>query len=761
MPPPKDRQRPPPLRLTIPGGVEQHPPLEPVTHQDSFLGIRIEPDGARHGRIRDHGAESPSTPPLRTENEETTPPNMDRTPTVSPPNVAVRDFARERRGKVWFGNHQSSPDSPPTKSPSGDQRRDITEAPATSSQSQQRTLHVYRTPLIPLRMNPSHKDTNIMPESGVKEHPIDLVDVEIPPETVDSPSDGWAKKLLDDFASCGQGAENLPPTAGDRRESSPRAELVETRRESISAAEETPREPPISAFIPITTITGYDPRLLMHTRGLYKRPHSGGPPAGIACKDDRMIRILATEAATKLQVERSRARGGDDRQQTDDRVTRISTTEIASGDSKAKAEVKAETGRPAPKTTSTSVQQPTQPTFDLLASPPRLPQNVWPSLDIPAPHQRQHRMPQRPERRGSSGRTTTKTVAYGTGPGPASGTTSSPRRPHSYAGVGLSVPAKTALIYAAAQEPPAPILPTTSAPQLTATRERCGTLYRRGSRPHPPKLSDSGATMTPAIGPYINGTSRTATPAQNTNTTPYRRPAATAASLTYTSTYHATVPKYRNMPRLTPPSSSNSSPNHTPNPRSRKSSPRRPEPSRNTDTPRKPATEAARAALLGTQCRDAATRTGPLASRKRDKTTNSSASTAAASGPAGGADTDGRSGGVCDGSDGVRRIAVYDPHASRLEKSGGSQAGTGVPELLLRALVAYWGVVAPVFDAGSPVSKRFAAGTSTWRDCVVYLLALAFVLGALLGAVWSVKGVLLIAGLGRAVARCGLVLVGF
>lgn len=80
---------------------------------------------------------------------------------------------------------------------------------------------------------------------------------------------------------------------------------------------------------------------------------------------------------------------------------------------------------------------------------------------------------------------------------------------------------------------------------------------------------------------------------------------------------------------------------------------------------------------------------------------------------------------------------------------------------MLRALVAYWGVVAPVFDAGSPVSKRFAAGTSTWRDCVVYLLALAFVLGALLGAVWSVKGVLLIAGLGRAVARCGLVLVGF
>lgn len=719
---------------------------------------------------------------MKIENEKRsfgTPPNMGRSPITSPPDVAVRDFARDRSRELWFASHPSSLDYPPKASSSSDQSRDTNEATAISSRPQQRTLHLYRTPLIPLRMNPSKNHTSVLPESQVNEQSVNLVDVGIPPETADAPSEGWAKQLMDDIASFGHDTGNHPSIIGDRRESSPRTELVATSPEPAP-----PKAPPISASIPITTITGYDPRLLVHTRGLYRRPRSGGPPAGIALKDDRVIRISATEAATKLQIERRRTRGENDTQQRDDRATRVSTTELVSDDSEVKAEVRGETGRPAQKATPTSVQQQTQPTFDLQASPPQLPQSVWPSPDIHAPQwrqqQQQHRMPQRRERRSSAG-PVTEIVPYETGPGPASGITSSPLRPQSHTGVGLSVPEKTALIYAAAQESPAPILPPTSAPQLAATRERCERLYRRVSRLHPAQGPDSEATMTPAIGPCINGTSSAMATARNTNISPYRRPATTVASLTCTSTYHASLPKYRDMPRLSPSSSSNLSPSHSPNSRSGHSSPRKLEPAPVNGqalTPREPATEAARAALMGMQCDAAVARTVPGPSRKRDKNdkmpTSSAPSDPDSRVPAhiagGSADTDGRSREeVVLDKHGVPRVAVHDAshasprlaHRATQKRKDKQAAAAGIPDLLLTALAAYWSLVAPVFDAGSPVSKRFSAGTSTWHDCVVYLLALAFVLAGFLAAVWAVKAVLLIAGLARAVGRFGLVLVGF
>ena len=206
--------------------------------------------------------------------------------------------------------------------------------------------------------------------------------------------------------------------------------------------------------------------------------------------------------------------------------------------------------------------------------------------------------------------------------------------------------------------------------------------------------------------------------------------------------------------------------------------------------PREPATEAARTALLGTRCNAATSaRIVNVASRKRDgaegqsPTTAATAtavpSTAAAWGPTDGCgsphkekdplvddggDTDGplptnKEGGGKDvgkGRDGRGGRAALEEGPAKDDGKGG-----GMAEVLIMLLVAYWDIVAPVFEAGSPISKRFSVGRSTWHDCLVYVLALAFVLVVFLAVVWVVRGVLLVAGLGKMVLRGCLVVVGF
>jgi hypothetical protein len=745
----------------------------PSNRRHSFLGMRIEPGETGFHHIRDQTIVDPSTPMEIGQDEDSRlggPPNMDKTPVGSPPDVAVRDFACEEKRKVWFVDYPSGLGTARRKSSSADQNRGVNGATVTPSQPQQRTLHLYRTPFFPLRLVPSQKDTSLEPESETKNNPVNLIDIGMPFETKVPPAAGWAQELMDDLAGLGQDTDNMPLITGDNRESPSPTEVVETRRDS-PAAEETTTETPRSACIPTTTITGYDPRLLAHTRGLHRRVHSDGAPEGMACKDDRVIRISATEAATKLELERRQSREDNDRQHRDDRTTQVSTTELVSDESGPKAEKR--TDSPPQKTTSTSIQQPAQASFDLLASPPRLPPSVWPSLDIPAPHQRQHRMPQHHERRSTFEPTSTEMIPYGVRPGPANGTTLSLQHPGQYNRVELSVPAKTSLIYAA-REPAGSLVPTSSAPQLAATRERCERLYRRVSRLHSPQGPNRQAMMTPAR-PCFNGMNSTPTPAQDMNIVPYRRPVANTASLTYTSTFQASAPKYRYMPPLAPSRSSNSSPSLSPStghPTSKKPHPEPDGHPTEVGLPREPATEAARTALMGTQCSTATGRIVHVGSRKRDKSgkaISSSTSTAAASGPdrqaparldGGSADTDGRSDERND-KEGVRRITLRDPpHAGRLTDTRKKKGENGIFGPVRKALVAYWRLIAPVFDAGSPVSKRFSAGNSTWHDCGLYLLALVFVLAAFLAAVWFVKGVLLVAGLGRAIWRGVLVLVG-
>jgi hypothetical protein len=292
------------------------------------------------------------------------------------------------------------------------------------------------------------------------------------------------------------------------------------------------------------------------------------------------------------------------------------------------------------------------------------------------------------------------------------------------------------------------------------------------------------AVMTPAIGPvpaekHNNGRSTkdnpNPTPAPNAGTTnmvPRILPI-TTASLAYTSTYQASAPKYRYMPSLSPSNSSNSPPKpehngyHT-----------RDQDQNQSQAPvREPATEAARTALVGTHYNGATTRVVRIVSRKRNakgKMTGTTASTAVVWGPDGGGDRKGSATALLDGSadtDGpsgntktdkvawMRRIPLKDPHPGATAIRKGKAAGFSA--MVVRVMSAYWKLVAPVFEAGSPISRRFAVGRSTWHDCVVYLLALVFVLVAFLVAVWGVKGMLLVAGLGRAVVRGGMVLVGF
>ncbi|KAJ9162172.1 hypothetical protein NKR19_g1520 [Coniochaeta hoffmannii] len=681
---------------------------------------------------------------------------MDKTPMGSPPDVAVRDFAHLGTRRVWFVDHPSSLATRRSKSLDSDQHQ----AAKVATEPQQKTEHIHRAPWIPLRLGPTQKDTSVTPKPEVKGPSVNLIDVGIAPQTKKPATSGWAQELMNDMANFGQDTGNECSATGISRENSPpspRTGVIETRRSS-PPAEGTGKVPRRSVYIPTTTITGYDPRLLVQTRGLDQRPRSDGLTEGMACKDDRVIRISATEAATKLQLERMRVQNRG-RHRSDDRVTRVSTTELLNG------EPEAETGKRPPTTltvASISAQQTTQPSFDLLASPPRLPPNVWPSLDIPPTRQQQQRMSTAPaDLCVEPEPATTAMVPHGTGLGPVSDTMSYPVHLSTHSGGGLSVPAKTALIRAAQE----PTIPTTSAPQLAATRERCERLYRRVSRPHSANgPHNREAFMTPATGTYTSGANKEVT---------------TTASLTYTSIYQSSVPKHRSMPPphplLNPSSTNSSSPERQPTPSRRpKSPPQHP------SSPRKPATEAGRTAVMGTQYNAAtAGRIVHVVSHKRNKsaacaasktkttttTTSSPTSTAGSvvSGSGGeGGDVDGRRSGEEGKNDSVvRRIALRDPHAARSRTAAAPEGERkGMAGLVVRVLLAYWDVVAPVFDAGSPVSARFSAGKCTWQDCGVYALALVFVLGCFLAVVWGVKAAVLVIELGSAVVRGVGVLVG-
>lgn len=103
----------------------------------------------------------------------------------------------------------------------------------------------------------------------------------------------------------------------------------------------------------------------------------------------------------------------------------------------------------------------------------------------------------------------------------------------------------------------------------------------------------------------------------------------------------------------------------------------------------------------------------------------------------------------------VRRVPLKDENGPEPTKSTDSRPGIPkkVGDMLVRFAVGYWTLVAPVFNAVSPISKRLSSRQSTWHDCIVYLLALAFVLLVLLLTVWSVRGVVVAVQVVRAVSE--------
>lgn len=806
VPPPKDKQKPGPLKITIPGSVEQATHPGPSVRRNSFLGARIETGEAGHHHRKDSAIEIPSTP-MNIDQEDSNrsggPANISKTPTKSSPDVAVRDFASVRNRRVWFVDQPPSPGSPPRKSPNTDQSQGIDAALATSSQSQRKTLHLYRGPLIPLRLGSNRQDARLMPSSEAKDKTVNQVNTGVQSKTKDSQTSRWAQQLMEDFARFGQDTEDSRLTAEDGIGITPPTGVVEATQES--PREEIPtKEAPKYAYTPITTITGYDPRLLAHTRGLRRRPHLGEPAGISAFKDARVIRVSAMEAATKAQLERAR----ENPSSGDKRVAQVSATQLIHTGVKAEAEEGTDRQPQKTETSTITLHQPMRPNFDLLASPPRLPPNSWPSLDIAGPHHPwQHGTSTGAERRQGRGTSGAKTEMspYGTDSGPANGIIWPPLSPPTkdyQNGADLAISPKAASINYPEDLPP--IIPTTSAPQLVATRERCERLYRRVSRLHPKGPSRETA-MTPVAGPALterynnevlgakeNPVPKPASHGMNMILVPYR-PRVTTASLTYTSTYQALAPKRRSRQCLSVSSSSTESEQAAlvPEPDAQKNLNQQQVPRLRGAAVREPATEAARTALTGrTQQQQQQHHDGAataqvvhVVSQKRRSaqagqtmTTGTAASTAAAWDPDGarrgsqkgsgrtgrealrgdaGADTDGRFSGTKTGkANGPRKVIPLKRDARRKAEP------VGGPDLVVRAVAAYWDVIAPAFDAGSPISQRFSAGRSTWHDCVVFLLALVFVLVALLAAVWGVKGMLLVAGLGKAVVRGCMVLVG-
>jgi hypothetical protein len=762
-------------------------------------------------------------------NDHNGPPNMDKTPVGSPPNVAVRDFAKERIPQLSSRGHPSNLMGPASQSPSISPDQGINIATPTSSQSKQRIPRPNRAPMIPRRVGSDQKDTSLLPKTEVRDKPAALIEIGNLPsldcatkqaETGSTLASGWAKELMEDILSFGQKADppsgikttetkNESPTEqvmedtanlGQHMENHPLIETAEEKYESPTKEEAT-KETAKSAYTPITTITGYDPRLPLHARLVYRKHRIDGAISNRGSKVDPAIQISTTENKGDLDG------ACEDNRSNDTRVTQISTTELM--DAEVTAE-EPETGPlPQKNKTLTSVQQQTQASFDLLASPPRLPPSVWPSIAIAAPHRWQYRTAPRSEhhpRRDQTG-SATESVTNGRPEGLANGTISMHHPPptincHKEASQsaqttittesGPAIPTTSALppstMYEAKDpsEPvptaissglPGPTTSTTSARQLMQTRERCEKLCRRVSPLPPRPRTTTDPIMAPASGP--NNLFQAPPDAENTK------------PLARTTVLAPQPQKYRHIPSsaydhlttgstTTPSSSSIGSVSTTP------TTATPPESSNNSQQENRhsAATEAARTAIAGTQYGAATARVVHVVSRKR-KTgrTGRGTSTAAGSGPdrvagsgdesagngaetehsgrGGGGDIAGPSSAMMEGDSThtkVRRVTLRDPPVPPSARETAPVAAAA--DLVARFLHAYWAVIAPVFDAASPVSKRFSAGRSTWRDVSVYAAAMVFVLGTFLLVVWGVQGMLLVYGVGRAVVGGCMVLVG-
>lgn len=280
---------------------------------------------------------------------------------------------------------------------------------------------------------------------------------------------------------------------------------------------------------------------------------------------------------------------------------------------------------------------------------------------------------------------------------------------------------------------------TTSAHQLTHTQERCERLCRRVSRRQQGKGKMTVEDKDVPDGPV---------PARHS---------LHPASHTYTSTSRHSRSSLSTSGTDGTSSSSSSSESQ--------------------EKKRQAAREAARTAVVGTQYAPAAARLVSVPPPRRATSTPGARDSDQGSGGESGmlegrsmsdpsssvtrsrADGGSRDGGDIGGLSGRRRVDIGDPYGRKrvVVKPGISKR---MVDGVVALICGWWMLVRPVFDAGSPISRRFAERKSTWADCVVYALALGLVLVVFLVVVWGVRGVIAMIGLGKSAVRGCMVLFG-
>lgn len=705
--------------------------------------------------------------------------------------VGTKDFADEKQRHAAFVNHLSHLDRPDSLPPApvftGRRNRSQSNSQSNVKSSSNnnsdgsgppRKPLRYRVPLVPRRLGSKSepKGTSTAQDAAPEIPPKSPEHLEIsnptlsrttllvtpmmtPAVTDDTePTSGWAKQLIKDIEVVSRNPENARPNLSRDENLRLHTDLAWTRLAAGNTLAETDLETTKSASTPIITTTGYELAPMRQAQDLLKSHAFDGHVDDEIVKNGQVTRTISLLPPELIQIQVTETTEEDMKD----------TPALNPIQAQAVRAVEAVTDIPLlPKNTLVGpVFTPppgTQNMYDLLASPPRLPPNVWPSLDIPV----RDPLSQRPVTAPSGDLQQQRQVF--------TSTTAHEVRPST----------------APEQRAEPEIATTSSAHQLRPTRQRYDRLCRRVSSLSPVKALVNRATS-PTAASRDKSRERSTTRSDNTKTK------AGAASPTSTSMYQQPHHNRSFTSRRYFSNSTNSHNNNNSSPTGSSSSSLITRSESDTPRRRKPAQEAARVALMGKTAAAAKivqvswppSRKGSSASTTKGWTPRAISTSKPAGEKMGGnkvqqpadmkpaaagdkqAQVEGQRDKKESQTEGGGDIGIpskdekKDGKLRKVPLRDGKTAATPsifkqVGELMVRFVVGYWMLIAPVFNAGSPISKRLSARESTWHDCIVYLLALVYVLIVLLVTVWTVRGVVMVAGVMSAVSKGLKVLVGF
>lgn len=640
---------------------------------------------------------------------------------IMPATVQVEDFTDEKNRLVAFHNHLSHLDRPATLPPVPvfSSTQEANTSPTT--QQKRKSLRLRRPSLVPRRLGSGAKDLENQPHEDTEAPTAEeraSQQSEIPPQPPQSGMNITNPTLSVDRTMSGTMTKDVEPTSrwateliqdiqvlSGGPENKPKGLSVKTKLPEVCPVSIAKLEATESACTRTTTITGYEAQPLQNAQKLLKGLVFDGPGDSVS---NNPVILNSTPSPDKITVQVT---------EKADEIADKTIERVADG-------VKEVTAAPLTKKARASIPSPQIPnTSDRLPSPPPAKSNILPKLVIPPLPS--HLRP--------------VTAPAVTMPRPVNSRTASYPRPSTAPGPQPSGPG-TGI--------------TSSAHQLRPTRERYNRLCRRVSSLN--RLDMSTDTFSRAISSTeaSRGRSRDRASIKSDATMSGGR----AASPTFTSIYlhphnHSLTSSLVSLKGNNTSSTSLDE-----------------EPVRQGQ----PATEAARTALLAHPSPTKAkivqvTRKGSTASERqiaamiaeRDQKMGKGKTGRESKNETGSKDGEGGTEGLFKSKEeGVVKFALKD--GKRGGKGKQSEAlSKGSMELLVKFLLGYWTLVAPVFNAVSPISRRLSARQSTLHDGMVYLLALLFVLVGFLLAVWTVKGtVLAVRGI-RAVGEGLGVLIGF